>query len=95
MQVLQRYYETANSRNGVDQVWILKNSKELLDYLKSLNFNLITNIKYFDFSTLYTTIPHQKLKVVPHHKPHKILKFKFSENYITKKPPFHLYAWKI
>ena len=39
-----------------------RNSKELLDNLKSPNFNLITNIKAFDFSTLYTTIPHQKLK---------------------------------
>ena len=29
---------------------------------KSPNFNLITNIKTFDFSTFYTTIPHQKLK---------------------------------
>ena len=43
-------------------MWILKNSKELLDHLKSPNFNLITNIKSFDFSTLYTTSPHQKLK---------------------------------
>ena len=43
-------------------MWILKNSKELLDHLKSPNFNLITNIKSFNFSTLYTTIPHQKLK---------------------------------
>ena len=43
-------------------MWILKNSKELLDHLKSPNFNLVTNIKSFDFSTLYTTIPHQKLK---------------------------------
>ena len=43
-------------------MWILKNSKELLDHLKSPNFNLITNIKSFDFLTLYTTIPHQKLK---------------------------------
>ena len=43
-------------------MWILKNSKELLDHLKSQNFNLVTNIKSFDFSTLYTTIPHQKLK---------------------------------
>ena len=43
-------------------MWILKNSKELLDHLKSPNFTLITNIKSFDFSTLYTTIPHQKLK---------------------------------
>ena len=41
---------------------ILKNSKELLDHLKSPNFNLNTNIKSFDFSTLYTTIPHLKLK---------------------------------
>ena len=41
---------------------IFKNSKELLDHLKSPNLNHITNIKSFDFSTLCTTIPHQKLK---------------------------------
>ena len=41
---------------------ILKNSKELFDHLKSPNFNLITKFKSFDFSTLYTTIPHHKLK---------------------------------
>ena len=34
----------------------------LWKHLKSPNFNHITNIKSFDFSTLYTTIPHQKLK---------------------------------
>ena len=61
-QGLQKYCETAYSRSGVNQMWILKNSKELLDHLKSPIFNLITNIKSFDFSTLYTTIPHQKLK---------------------------------
>ena len=61
-QGLQKYCETAYLRSGVNQMWILKNSKELLDHLKSPNFNLITNIKSFDFSTLYTTIPHQKLK---------------------------------
>ena len=43
-------------------MWILKNSKELLEHLQSPNFNHITNIESFDFSTLYTTIPHQKLK---------------------------------
>ena len=41
---------------------ILKNSKELLEHLKSPTFNRVTSIKSFDFSTLYTTIPHQKLK---------------------------------
>ena len=43
-------------------MWILKNSKDLLEHLQSPNFNHITSIKSFDFSTLYTTIPHQKLK---------------------------------
>ena len=43
-------------------MWILKNSKELLKHLKSPTFNHVTSIKSFDFSTLYTTILHQKLK---------------------------------
>ena len=43
-------------------MWILKNSKELLEHLQSPNFHHITSIKSFDFSTLYTVIPHQKLK---------------------------------
>ena len=42
-------------------MWILKNSKEI-ERLQSPNFNHITSIKSYDFSTLYTTIPHQKLK---------------------------------
>ena len=46
----------------VNQVWILKSSKELLEHLKSPNFNLVTSMKSFDFSILYTAIPHQKLK---------------------------------
>ena len=61
-QGLQKYCETAYSRSGVNQMWILKNSKELLEHLKSPNFNNITSIKSFDFSTLYTTIPHDKLE---------------------------------
>ena len=36
--------------------------KELLEHLKSSTFNHDTSIKSFDFPTLYTTIPHQKLK---------------------------------
>ena len=45
----QKCCETAYSRSVVNQMWILKNLKELLDHLKSPNFNLITNIRYFDF----------------------------------------------
>ena len=61
-QGLQKYCETAYSRSGINQMWILKNSKELLEHLKSPTFNRVTSIKSFDISTLYTTIPHQKLK---------------------------------
>ena len=43
-------------------MWILKNSKELLDNLQSHSLNSIHSIKTYDFSTLYTTISHTKLK---------------------------------
>ena len=39
-------------------MWSLKNSKELLEQLKSPTFNHVTSIKSFDFSI----IPHKKLK---------------------------------
>ena len=42
-------------------MWILINSKELLERLRSPNFNHITSTKHSDFSTLYSTIPHDKL----------------------------------
>jgi hypothetical protein len=43
-------------------MWILKNFKDLLDNLKSRSFSQVSSIKTFDFSTLYTTLPHDKLK---------------------------------
>jgi hypothetical protein len=43
-------------------MWILRNSKDLLDDLKSRSFSLESSIKTFDFSTLYTTLPLEKLK---------------------------------
>ena len=49
-QGLQTYCERAFSINGINQMRILKNSKELLEHLKSRNFNLISSIKPFDFS---------------------------------------------
>ena len=45
----QKYCETAYSRSGINQMWILKNSKELLEHLKSPTFNHVTSIKSFDF----------------------------------------------
>jgi hypothetical protein len=53
---------TSYSRGGVNQMWILKNSKDLLEYIQSRSLSSCNSIKTFDFSTLYTTIPHAKLK---------------------------------
>jgi hypothetical protein len=43
-------------------MWILKNSKNLLEYIQSRSLFSCNSIKTFDFSNLYTTIPHSKLK---------------------------------
>ena len=61
-QGLQKYCEKAYSRRWINKKWILKNSKELLEHLKSQTFNHVASIKALDFSTLNTTIPQQKLK---------------------------------
>ena len=59
---LQKYCDIACARNGVNQMWILKNSKELLENLKAQSLHSVNSVKSFDFSTLDTTIPHDKLK---------------------------------
>ena len=42
--------------------WSIKNSGEILDKLKARDFNA-TSLSTFDFSTLYTTLPHNLLKI--------------------------------
>ena len=56
---LQKYHDICFSRNGVNQMWILKNSKDLLETRSQY---VCSNIKTFDFSTSYTTIRHMLLK---------------------------------
>ena len=43
-------------------MWILKNSTNLLSSLSHLGVQRATSIQTFDFSTLYTSIPHDLLK---------------------------------
>ena len=54
----QKYCETVYSSSGINHMWILKNSKDLLDILRSRSFSHVSSFKTFDFSTL----PHDKLK---------------------------------
>ena len=58
---LVRYCNTKTSRNGVNNMWILKNSTSLLSSLDQLDVRTATSVQTFDFSTLYTSIPHDLL----------------------------------
>jgi hypothetical protein len=48
---LQSYCDTSYSMGGVNQIWILKNSKELLEYIQSRSLFFCNSIKAFKFST--------------------------------------------
>ena len=59
---LEKYCSIKTSHTGVNNMWILKNSTNLLSSLGNLGVHKATSILTFDFSTLYTSIPHDLLK---------------------------------
>ena len=52
-----RYCEKVYERSGKNLFWSIKTSGEVLNKLKSRGFRA-TNLSTYDFSTLYTTLPH-------------------------------------
>ena len=56
-----KYCTTVYERNGKDLFWSIKNSGEILNKLKSRGF-LASGLSTYDFSTLYTTLPHNLIK---------------------------------
>ena len=56
-----RYCETVYERSGKNLFWSIKNSGEVLNKLKSRGFRA-TSLSTYDFSTLYTTLPHNLIK---------------------------------
>ena len=59
---LIRYNNTKTSCNGVNSMWIVKNSTSLLSSLHQLDVHTTTSVQTYEFSTLYTSIPHSLLK---------------------------------
>ena len=56
-----KYCTTVYERNGKNLFWSIKNSGEILKKLKSRGF-LASGLSTYDFSTLYTTLPHNLIK---------------------------------
>ena len=60
--IVIKYCTTVYERNGKNLFWSIKNSGEILNKLKSRGF-LASGLSTYDFSTLYTTLPHNLIKV--------------------------------
>ena len=59
---LEKYCSIKTSHTGVNDMWILKNYTNLLSPPGHLGVRKATSIQTLDFSTLYTSIPHDLLK---------------------------------
>ena len=60
---MKLYCKGIHRYSGYNRMWILDNSMQLKEHLSVLNEqSRSTSISTWDFSTLYTTIPHDKLK---------------------------------
>ena len=56
-----RYYDIVYERDGINYFWSIKNSNDVLNKFKSKNFQA-SKLSIYDFSTLYTTLPHHLIK---------------------------------
>ena len=56
-----KYCEKTYEREGINYFWSIKNSTEILNKLKAKGFQAST-ISTYDFSTLYTTLPHNLIR---------------------------------
>ena len=59
---IDRYNQKANVFSGIKTFWVIQNSQPVLQALNQINSKKnAKTISSFDFSTLYTSIPHTKL----------------------------------
>ena len=60
--MVEKYYFKGKCWSGVKHFWVIQNNKEIIDCINKLNNkSQAKNIFTFDFATLYTNIPHNKL----------------------------------
>ena len=56
---MKLYNKTVYERSGLNYYWILDNS---LEFLESLREKRVDHMETYDFSTLYTALPHGEIK---------------------------------
>ena len=73
------YCKTIYDRTGVNAMWIINNSLDVIQMIGRKQFQA-TSVTTWDFSTLYTSIPHEKLK----HRIHELL----EKTYVVRRKSF-------
>ena len=59
---VEKYHHKSKFYSGVNSFWVIQNSKPVIDNLNKLsNRKRAKSVSTYDFSTLYTNIPHDKL----------------------------------
>ena len=59
----QDYYYAVYCNSDIQGYWLIKNSNEVSEVVSEVNQRgQVSSIKTYDFSTIYTNIPHKKLK---------------------------------
>ena len=59
---MEKYNNKARRFSGINTCWVIQNSTPFLETLDKINSrNNAKGVSSFDFSTLYTKIPHVKL----------------------------------
>ena len=56
-----RYCDKAYVNSGINMFWSIRNSSDILNKLAKRN-HLVSTVSTYDFSTLYTTLPHNLIK---------------------------------
>ena len=62
---IQTYNDKCRFFRGANTFWVVQNNKLVIDAMNGLNKQRkATSVSIFDFSTLYTKLPHNKLLMV-------------------------------
>ena len=62
---IQTYNDKCRFFTGVNTFWVVQNNKSVIDAMNGLNKRRkATSVSAFEFSTLYTELPHNKLLMV-------------------------------
>ena len=59
---VEKYHSKSKTYSGINSFWVIQNNKPVIDTLNKLsNRKAAKSVSTYDFSTLYTNIPHDKL----------------------------------